>query len=178
MNGIIKIFAAGLIGTAVVFYMNKSAFAAVIPSDSVPENLKQWREQVQNASIKFGIPRPLIYAIIKRESDGNSNAINQENNFASRGLMQISGPAARDMGYKGSLIGLFDPQTNINYGTKYLKWLFDQFSATPYNIDSKWRKVISAYNIGIGNVRKHGIVNPDYVEFIIQHFKKYREKGG
>ena len=36
------------------------------------------------------------------------------------GLMQIKPATARMMGYSGSKKGLFDPETNIRYGMKYL----------------------------------------------------------
>ena len=36
------------------------------------------------------------------------------------GLMQIKPSTARLMGYTGSVSDLFDPETNIKYGMKYL----------------------------------------------------------
>ena len=36
------------------------------------------------------------------------------------GLMQIKPATARMMGYTGSAKGLYDPETNIKYGMKYL----------------------------------------------------------
>ena len=36
------------------------------------------------------------------------------------GLMQIKPATARMMGYRGSAKGLYDPDTNIKYGMKYL----------------------------------------------------------
>jgi soluble lytic murein transglycosylase-like protein len=36
------------------------------------------------------------------------------------GLMQIKPATARMLGYTGSVKGLYDPETNIKYGMKYL----------------------------------------------------------
>ena len=45
---------------------------------------------------------------------------NAVSGVAEIGLMQIKPATARMMGYAGSTAGLFDPETNIKYGMKYL----------------------------------------------------------
>lgn len=185
----------GAIGAALFFYFSQtSAYAetvqsapssvnapapssvnAPVPSGSnIPEKLRRWEDQVKRASYLNNIPTALIYAVMMRESGGDKSAFRDEGEFMSRGLMQISGPAARDMGYSGKLDSLMDPRINVYYGAKYLRWLFNQFHADPTAIDSKWDKAVSAYNAGLGNVRDHGIINPDYVSYVKRHFKQYR----
>lgn len=54
--------------------------------------------------------------VIKRESRGNPRAISKGN----YGLMQIRLGTARAMGYRGTVKGLLDADTNMTYAVKYL----------------------------------------------------------
>jgi soluble lytic murein transglycosylase-like protein len=51
------------------------------------------------------------------ESNYNPNA---RGSAGEVGLMQIKPTSARMMGYTGTKKGLFDPETNIKFGMKYL----------------------------------------------------------
>lgn len=73
-------------------------------------------------------------------------------NDASYGLMQILFSTARDRGYTGYCDGLFDVQTNINYGMAQLLWLEKELHEFKPNFTKdEW---IAAYNEGLGNVLK------------------------
>lgn len=80
------------------------------------------------ASQRFGVPVALIKAVIGQESGFNPKAYRAEPAIsdASVGLMQILLATARGEGFTGvmgsatGLTGLFDPATNITYGTSYL----------------------------------------------------------
>jgi soluble lytic murein transglycosylase-like protein len=72
---------------------------------------------IAQAALRHGIPESLIHRVIDRESDYNPRA----RNGAYWGLMQISLPTARSMGYKGSGEGLLDAATNLEYAGKYLR---------------------------------------------------------
>jgi soluble lytic murein transglycosylase-like protein len=61
--------------------------------------------------------RSLVAAIIHVESGGNPRTVGRAGEI---GLMQIKMQTARSVGYNGSRRGLFDPATNIRYGTAYL----------------------------------------------------------
>lgn len=63
-----------------------------------------------------GIPVSLADAVIRVESRYNPQA----RNGSYIGLSQISHRTARGIGYGGSVAGLFDPDTNLRYGIKYL----------------------------------------------------------
>lgn len=63
------------------------------------------------------IPEALLHRVIKRESRYNPKAYNSGN----YGLMQIRYNTAKGMGYQGMPDGLFDAETNIKYGAKYLR---------------------------------------------------------
>jgi soluble lytic murein transglycosylase-like protein len=63
-----------------------------------------------------GIPVTLADAVVRVESRYNPHA----RNGANIGLMQISLPTARSLGYGGSAAGLADAETNLTYGVRYL----------------------------------------------------------
>lgn len=66
---------------------------------------------------EYDVPVELAHAVIRVESNYNPNARGSAGEI---GLMQIKPATARMMGYSGSSKGLFDPDTNIKYGMKYL----------------------------------------------------------
>ncbi|HEY6631490.1 MAG TPA: transglycosylase SLT domain-containing protein [Rhizobiaceae bacterium] len=64
-----------------------------------------------------GVSVDLAHAVITVESNYKPNSRGKAGEV---GLMQIKPATARMMGYSGSVSGLFDPETNIKYGMKYL----------------------------------------------------------
>ncbi|SIS74473.1 lytic transglycosylase domain-containing protein [Phaeovulum vinaykumarii] len=69
----------------------------------------------------YGVPESLVHRVVKRESGYNPAA----RNGRYVGLMQLDPQTARTMGYRGPVEGLFDADTNLRYGVKYLRgaWL-------------------------------------------------------
>lgn len=65
----------------------------------------------------YGVPVDLAHAVVRIESNFNPKA---RGSAGEVGLMQIKPATARAMGYRGSTKGLYDPETNIRYGMKYL----------------------------------------------------------
>ena len=63
-----------------------------------------------------GLPSSLVEAIISVESGWRSSA----RNGSSVGLMQITPSTAHALGFRGAFKDLFDPETNISLGTRYL----------------------------------------------------------
>jgi soluble lytic murein transglycosylase-like protein len=72
---------------------------------------------VARYAASYGIPASLAHAVIKVESNYRPGARGKAGEI---GLMQIKPATARMMGYTGSVKGLFNPETNIKYGMKYL----------------------------------------------------------
>lgn len=64
-----------------------------------------------------GVDSDLAHAIIQVESNYNPKTRGSAGEI---GLMQIKPATARMMGYQGSAKGLYDPETNLRYGMKYL----------------------------------------------------------
>jgi soluble lytic murein transglycosylase-like protein len=65
---------------------------------------------------EHGIPYELADAVVRLESRYNAGARNGPN----MGLTQINFRTAQSLGYKGDATGLFDAETNLRYGLKYL----------------------------------------------------------
>ncbi len=65
----------------------------------------------------YGVPVELAHAVVKVESNFNPKARGRAGEV---GLMQIKPATARMMGYKGSVKALYNPETNIEFGMKYL----------------------------------------------------------
>ena len=63
-----------------------------------------------------GVPLPLAHAVVQKESGYNAGA----RGAGTVGLMQIKPATARGIGYKGSTAALYDPETNLRWGMKYL----------------------------------------------------------
>ncbi|MCB2400790.1 lytic transglycosylase domain-containing protein [Rhizobium ruizarguesonis] len=72
---------------------------------------------INKYAAQYNVPVALAQAVVRVESNFNPNA---RGSAGEVGLMQIKPATARMMGYSGSRKGLFDPETNIKYGMKYL----------------------------------------------------------
>lgn len=64
-----------------------------------------------------GVPVALARAVVRTESNFRVNA---RGSAGEVGLMQIKPATARAMGYGGSAKALYDPDTNLRFGMKYL----------------------------------------------------------
>ena len=108
----------------------------------------KYTEYVEKYAEQYKVPKTLIYAIIKTESDFQSNAVSR---VGAVGLMQMMPSTFKDITenflYENLDTGmLYDPETTIRYGVFYLSWL-----KTFYD---NWDCVLAAYNGGLGNVDK------------------------
>ncbi|MER9297057.1 transglycosylase SLT domain-containing protein [Mesorhizobium sp. M0621] len=97
--------------TASVGLRNVAASTAAVASSG------QYSAIVARYAAIEGVPVSLATAVIKIESNYRPNIVGSAGEI---GLMQIKPATARMMGYSGSAKGLFDPDTNIKYGMKYL----------------------------------------------------------
>lgn len=103
-------------------------------------------ENIQKASVKYGIPEEMIRKVIAMESSYNKNAGSYS---GAGGLMQLMPETAAEMGVSDR----FDIAQNIDGGTKYLKQMYDR-----YNGDVNL--TLAGYNAGPGNVDYYGGVPP------------------
>lgn len=106
---------------------------------------RQYEETVTKYSVEYGVPEYVIYAVIRTESGFDSGA---RSSAGALGLMQIM-PDTFDWmltrthdGYESGM--LYDPDTNIKYGTYLLSYLYLKYN--------NWENVYAAYNAGYARV--------------------------
>ena len=72
---------------------------------------------IERYASSYGVPVSLAHAVIRVESNYRADA---RGSAGEVGLMQIKPATARMMGFSGTTKALFNPETNIKYGMKYL----------------------------------------------------------
>ncbi|WP_057832883.1 lytic transglycosylase domain-containing protein [Colwellia sp. TT2012] len=108
--------------------------------------LQPYKEDINQAALKYGIDAAFVRAVIHAESHFNPQAISKQ---GAQGLMQLMPATARALGVQNSL----SAQQNINGGVKHLARLLRK-----YNGDNNL--AAAAYNAGEGAVKKHGGIPP------------------
>lgn len=102
-------------------------------------------DEIEKYSQEYKVDPKVVISVMKVESDFNPSAQSHTN---AKGLMQImpdtSKHIAKLLKLNPNSIDLNNPETNIQLGTYYLKYLMNNF----HNMDT----VFAAYNGGFGNV--------------------------
>lgn len=145
-----------------------------VPSPNVVQNAKaplsfparpvaDLNQVVHEASDRYQLDPDLVNSVIKAESAFNAHAVSPK---GARGLMQLMPGTASQLGVPNA----FDPQENVEGGTKYLRELLER-----YNFDLV--KALAAYNAGPERVERFGGVPPyyetrSYVARIVKDFNK------
>ena len=143
---------------------------------------QKYSETVEKYSSLYSVPRELIYATIKTESNFKSDAVSSAGAI---GLMQMLPQTyewlASRLGENTDPALLYDPDTNIRFGVYYLQYLYSRFGS--------WEKAVIAYNWGEGNfaefIKENGYIDGDhssipvtetrnYVKRVLDTQKKYR----
>jgi len=83
---------------------------------SSPDHSQALDDMIARHAEAHGIPEHLVHRVVMRESRYNPRLVHR----AFYGLMQITYPTARSMGYTGKPAGLLDPDTNLTYAVPYL----------------------------------------------------------
>src|SRR5581483_5488451 len=122
-------------------------------------------EVVAPASQKHLIDPDLITSVIRAESGFNPHAVSPK---GAQGLMQLMPGTAAKLGVQN----VFDPNANVEGGTRYLHELLEQ-----YHWDLV--KALAAYNAGPQRVAQYGGVPPyrethAYVARIIRDFNRQK----
>lgn len=120
-------------------------------------------EVVNAASGRYRLDPDLVNSVIKAESGFNVRAVSPK---GAQGLMQLMPRTASQLGVPNA----FDPQANVEGGTKYLRELLER-----YNFDLV--KALAAYNAGPQRVEQFAGVPPyyetrAYVARIVRDFNK------
>lgn len=106
-----------------------------------------YEEYIAAAGEKYGVPTSLIKAVIDTESSFNPNVVSSA---GAKGLMQLMDGTARGLGVSNS----FDPEQNIEGGTKYLSYQLQKFGG-------EVAMALAAYNAGPSRVTRLGVSNDD-----------------
>lgn len=77
----------------------------------------EYASLIRKAAAKHGVPVKIAKAVVEVESNFNPGA---RGSAGEVGLMQIKPATARGIGYRGSTRALYDPETNLEWGMKYL----------------------------------------------------------
>lgn len=128
------------------------------PSGSTKSSGRDFHGIVRDKAHKYEIDPSLIHAVIKTESNGNPRAVSPK---GAMGLMQLMPMTAHDLNVRNP----FDPEENIDGGTKYLKYLIDKFRGD-------LTLALAAYNAGPKTVERTGTVpripeTKDYVKKVL-----------
>ena len=128
-------------------------FAMSAPFESIP--LAYWRilfpeawwDIIKAESAKNNLDPYLVVSLIRQESEFSPNVISYANAY---GLMQVEPAAGKQLAREEGMshfqtFQLFDPETNIRLGTRYLRQLLDRFGGVE-------EYALAAYNAGESRV--------------------------
>lgn len=113
-----------------------------IISEPVPVGNNSYNHIISSKSNKYNIEPGIIKAVITAESNWDHRAVSRKGAI---GLMQLMPSTAGDM----KINDPFDPEDNIEGGTRYLRYLLDRF-------DNDLDLALAAYNAGPSRVERAG----------------------
>ena len=134
---------------------------------------KTSRADIDNLISKYadknGLDEDFVKAVINQESGFNPNATSH---CGAMGLMQLMPSTAQGLGVKDA----YNPEQNIEGGTKYLKGLMDRFG-------NDKSLALAAYNAGPNAVKKYGGIPPyaetqNYVKKVLSKYDTYKGANG
>ena len=122
---------------------------------------------IHDKAEKYDLDPALVAAVVETESRFHARARSQ---VGAKGLMQLMPRTGRWMGADN----LYDPEQNVEAGTKYLRYLNERF-------DGNLKKTIAAYNAGEGNVRRYKGVPPfretrSYVKKVMSRYEQRKKE--
>jgi soluble lytic murein transglycosylase-like protein len=133
--------------------------AAIASVGTISLAARPYSELIESVALRHGIDPFLVHAVVEAESNYEPRA---KSRVGARGLMQVMPATALDFGIRN----LYDPQSNLEAGVQYLKFLLTRFNLT---------QAIAAYNAGPATVRKYGGIPPfpetqNYVRKVLAKF--------
>lgn len=135
-----------------VYYI-KGCYLCMAPKDfsvaSLRLDTRSYRREIEAASLRYGVDRALVRAVIHAESAFQPNAVSIA---GAQGLMQLMPDTAERFNVNDP----FDARQNIRGGVRYLAWLLKRFNGNQ-------RLALASYNAGEMTVDKYNGI-PPYAE--------------
>lgn len=150
----------------------------------IPESVRQWESSIVEMGKKYNVDPNLIAIIITMESGGNPKA---ESHVGAQGLMQVMPLTAQDISQKflkepRKTYDIYDPKTNIEFGTAYLAYLRDEFTSQEHapTWNNTVELVAAGYNGGPGNANNleqgRGLESAETVAYARDAYNMWRER--
>ncbi|HEY6912722.1 MAG TPA: lytic transglycosylase domain-containing protein [Myxococcales bacterium] len=152
----------------------RSSPRKLLPSASAKKGERWWEkrsdappDEIDRAAALYNVPAELVRAVIWAESAGDAGAVSHRGAI---GLMQLMPHTAGEMYVQDPV----DPAQNIMGGTRYLRWLANEFKGDMI-------LTLAAYNAGPEAVKKYGGVPPfeetrTYVKKVIAYYQQLRSR--
>lgn len=140
---------------------------ARVSPDGIPEALKPI---LAEAAWHYGLPVPLIRALIKVESNFNPGAVSPK---GAMGLMQLMPGTASDLGVRDP----YCPRENVLAGCRYFRYLLDNFNQS-------LPLALAAYNAGSQRVVNAGYRVPgiketqEFVTNVLENYYRAAQQRG
>ena len=143
--------------------MVSASAADFIPADMPTSGDRDLDRIIMRVGEREGVDPRLIHAVIWKESRYKNDAVSH---VGAQGLMQLMPAAAK----RFNCSDRSDAESNIEAGTKYLRWLLKHF-------DGDVALALAGYNAGEGSVEKYEGVPPfaetqNYVRVITARYGK------
>ncbi len=118
---------------------------------------RQYHETVSTYAAQYGVPEAAVFALIKRESNFDSTKLGKDGEI---GLMQLTPALYTELAREEhdtaiNAAALYDPDTNLHYGTIYLARLYRKYGM--------WSTVFAAWYAGEQAVDAW-LANPDLTD--------------
>lgn len=116
----------------------------------LPETVTHWRDRIEYYSSQYEVDANLLAIMMTVESGGNPHA----DSGVAKGLLQITDPTAEDIAerhlhVKRNTYDLHDPDTSIEFGAAYVRYLADTLNISASTLtDDMVVRLAAGYNGG------------------------------
>ncbi|WP_438446258.1 lytic transglycosylase domain-containing protein [Gorillibacterium sp. sgz5001074] len=128
-------------GALTPFYSSLQAYEPMAAEASA--DYSSYDDYIRHSSARNGVEPALVKAVIQAESDFDANAVSKA---GAKGLMQLMDGTGQGLGVRNP----FDPQQNIEGGTRFLSGLLKKYNGNE-------GVALAAYNAGPSRVDRLGI---------------------